>query len=357
MSMSQLSPIDKKTLALEIASLKCSHGLSHIGLRQASEVFLTPNHTACMGFTNFPNAALALGPPCGEPDDSAVLLKMFMDYCSTTNKRAVICGLPEDTAIQARNLGFKTTSIGDEAIVDPTDVDLKGKRWKEARAAINRSNRHALRFTWATKCTQDLSKRLHEISADWMATKSGPSFEFALGNVDSLNDPKTRLGIASTEGGDPVGFVTWVPIPTQSGWMLELLRFTPGIMAGLADYLIASSLLRFKREGIRHASLSGTPLATGVGSRMSMRNILKKTLSMAKVPYRFDGLQHFKAKFNPQWRELYIGYTGILGLPKALLAVLHASAPTLGVRGLLIRKLNQPSKIRSNVKPIRESHA
>ena len=170
----------------------------------------------------------------------------------------MVCGLPAELAAAARTAGFGLTPAGGEAIIDPRRVEPRGRQWREVRAALNRARARGLRFRWMTP--EERAIRRHEtdaVSAAWLRGKRPPELRFAFGGAGALLDPAARAAAAEDAHGRIAGFVTWVP--AHDGWMLELLRYRPGVMAGLADYLTASSLLTFRDEGCPYASLSGAP--------------------------------------------------------------------------------------------------
>ena len=157
----------------------------------------------------------------------------------------------------------------------------------------------------------------------WLRGKRPPELRFAFGGAGALLDPDARAAAAEDAEGRMAGFITWVP--AGDGWMLELLRYRPGVMAGLADYLTASSLLAFRDEDCPYASLSGAPL-TNLTACAPWTNAALAALRHAARPlYNADGLRRFKQKFNPAWTPLYLAHTGRFGLPRAALAILRAS--------------------------------
>ena len=296
------------------------HGLSHIGLREGSRRFFFDGEPR-LGFRVTAGAAVALGPPVGPPETAPCVLHGFRDWCRQRRLRAVVCGLPADLTGAARDAGYNLTLAGAEAVLDPRRFHPRGRRWREVRAARNRARARGLRFRWITP--EECAGRRREIdtvSQVWLHTKRPIELRFAFGGAGALLDPAARSAIAEDSHGRIAGFVTWVP--ARGGWMLELLRYRPGVMAGLADFLVADSLLAFRSEGCPYASLSGAPLADLDGASPWTLAALRRA---ARPLYDADGLRRFKQKFNPTWTPLYLAHTGRFGLPRAALAILRAS--------------------------------
>ena len=294
-----------------------------MGLREGAGRFFLDGEPR-LGFRIAAGAAVALGPPVGPPDAAPSVLGGFRDWCRHRGLRAVVCGLPAELAHAARDAGFSLTPAGGEAVLDPRRFEPRGRRWREVRAALNRARSRGLHFRWMTP--EERAIRRHEtdaVSEAWLRGKRPLELRFAFGGAGALLDPAARAAAAEDAHGRIAGFITWVP--ARDGWMLELLRYRPGVMAGLADYLAAASLLTFRDEGCPYASLSGAPLANLTGGS-SQTNVALAALRCAIRPlYDADGLRHFKQKFNPTWTPLYLAHTGRLGLPRAALAILRAS--------------------------------
>ena len=291
-----------------------------MGLREGPRRFFFDGGPR-LGFRIAAGAAVALGPPAGPPETAPAVLAGFHGWCRERGLRAVVCGLPADLTGAARDAGFSLTPAGAEAILDPRRVEPRGRRWREVRAALNRAPARGLRFRWLSP--EERADRRHEIDAvsqAWLRAKRPLELRFAFGGAGALLDPTARAAIAEDPHGRIAGFVTWVP--ARGGWMLELLRYRPGVMAGLADFLAAASLLTFRDEGCPYASLSGAPLASLDGAPSWTLAALRRA---ARPLYDADGLRRFKQKFNPTWTPLYLAHTGRFGLPRAAFAILRAS--------------------------------
>ena len=320
-------PASQRTeVARGLARRHWTHDLSYMGLREGTEIFSTEGGEALLGLRISSGVAVGLGSPIGLESRMEAVMGAFRRWAGKRGLLAAMCGLRGEHVRAAEAAGFDVTSVGDEATVDPRDVDLRGRPWREVRASLNRSRRRGLGFRWLSKGESELvGSRLNEVARAWLDKKALPELDFAVGGVGSIRDPDARVGVAEDATRQVLGFVTWVP--SKDGWMLELLRYWPGYMAGLADFLVASSLLEFRDEGCAYASLSGTPMANGGGRTVLGRATLAAVRRLARPGYDFEGLRHFKQKFNPVWEPLYLAHTGRFGLARAAAAIMGACSP------------------------------
>lgn len=312
-----------------IAARLAVSGLTMMAVRPPHEILLSEDHRACLGYTVAGRSAVALGPPAGPLESAMSLARDFEERLRTRGLRPVFCGVPKDFAEAVGGIGYRAVPVGDEAVVDPATVSLKGKRWREARAALNRGRRFGLRFRWVSfeQRSSGFIESVMACSDRWLSQKRMPELAFALGDLRSVQDPVVRIGVAEAPNGDVVGLVAWVPVPGKRGWMLELLRATRGCMAGLSDFLVTSSLLSFRDMRVPYASLSGTPFAVEprTDGRVAALRLLFKP---GRRLYDYEGLRHFKKKFNPVWQPLFLAHKTDGSAMEALLSAALACIPS-----------------------------
>jgi phosphatidylglycerol lysyltransferase len=101
---------------------------------------------------------------------------------------------------------------------------------------------------------------------------------------------------------------------------------------GVSEFLIASAALRFQEEGAAFVSLSGAPLARlDRGEQTGAVDRLLDLSSRALEPaYGFRSLLAFKAKFQPDYRPLYMSYPDATALSAIGTALTRAHLPDPG---------------------------
>jgi phosphatidylglycerol lysyltransferase len=315
------------------------NGLSYLQLQPPNSTFVSSDGQAGLGFREHRGFALVPGPPIGPPAAWPLLLEEFEQHCRGRGVALAFCGLAPFGRDVLQSRGYRLLKVGDEAGVPLDHLSLEGRQWRECRAALNRARRRDLTFEWVSSGARSgvLEHELHAVSEEWLAGKKIPELSFALGTHESLFDAHTRLGVARGPGGEAFGFVTWVPVPQQGGWMLDLMRQRPGAMAGLMDFLIVRSLLSFEEAGYRSASLGGVPLSNVGGERGGvLRKLMDLAFRLGGRAYQPASLLHFKSKFNPSWQPLYLACEARTHPALALLALVSASASTAGLAQFVI---------------------
>lgn len=320
-------------IQLHHAELTANDGLSYLATSGRKRRLVSDDDRASLSYVPVAGVALVLGAPAGQRTSVPNLADKFLAVCGAEKLRPVLLGVPRWVAEDLESRGFRSLSVGDEAVTNLEDVHLRGRVWRDVRLALNRAERKDVIFEWvaAKQRTPLLLAELRSVSRAWLARRLLPELHFAFGDMQQTTDPSVRLGVARSAEGRIEGFVTWVPAAGQGGWMLDLLRGRPGSMNNrLSEFLVGSSMLAFRREGSRLASLGGTPLAH-VDRRQwpGGRWVFSPLAALARPLYDFEGLRRFKRKFNPTWHPLYLSYRGRFGLAAALTAVALACTTSM----------------------------
>ncbi len=108
-----------------------------------------------------------------------------------------------------------------------------------------------------------------------------------------------------------VAFLVASPVPLRNGWLIE--QFVRGFKApnGTAELLVSEAMISFKNTGAEYATLGLSPLSQRAGIPQPNTSLLLKfllywTRAHGRRFYNFDGLDAFKAKFQPErWEPIY----------------------------------------------------
>ena len=316
-----------------------ANGLSYLQTRGHKRALSSLDGGTSIAFQSVGGFALVVGQPVGPVETWGPLLRDFEALCDSERLSAAFCGVNSSGLTHLRERGYRSVRVGDEAVVDLSNLHLKGGRWRECRAALNRAERRGVTLQWIApgRLTEELLRELRGVSDEWLARRRLPELAFLLGDSGDLADPRCLLAVARGDSGRAEGFVTWTPVPGTGGWMLDMMRRRADAMSGLMDFLIVGYLLRMKRDGLGTASLGGTPLSNVGGETGGpLRWALNVAFRHGRLGYRFRPLHHFKRKFNPHWEPLYLAVQPGGAPAGALGAVLRACLT--GVRpGHLVR--------------------
>jgi lysylphosphatidylglycerol synthetase-like protein (DUF2156 family) len=163
---------------------------------------------------------------------------------------------------------------------------------------------------------------------------------FTLGGLAELDDPHVRCLLAVDAEGRLHGVTSWLPCYRAGepvGWTLDFMRRGADGFHGVMEFLIATAALRFKQEGAEFLSLSGAPLARAAHDPQpeGLQRLLDGVGRVLEPVYGFRSLLAFKAKFQPEYRPLYIAYPDPVALPAITNAIGRAYLPRTTVGEML----------------------
>ncbi len=170
---------------------------------------------------------------------------------------------------------------------------------------------------------------LRRCLAEWLATRHLPPLHFLVEphTLDRLSD---RRVLVAERGGAVVGFLVASPIPARNGWLIEQIIRGHDAPNGTAELLIDAAMRAVAAEGASYVTLGLAPLSrhSHFGDRQSplwLRLTLRWVRAHGRRFYNFDGLDAFKAKFEPHaWEEIRAIAMGRRFPPRVLYAIAAA---------------------------------
>jgi lysylphosphatidylglycerol synthetase-like protein (DUF2156 family) len=303
-----------------------------------------PDHTAGpsrphagVAYRVIAGVALTTGEPFGELTARAGALEGFTRYCAERAWTPCLYSVGECIRIQTAAMGWHSVQVAEETVVPLETLAFTGKKWQDIRTALNHATKAAVTAEWITYTDAPLAitDQIRAISEEWIADKGLPEMGFTLGGLDELADDEVRCLIAIDTDRTVHGITSWLPIYHDgklTGWTLDFMRRRESGFRGVMDFLIASAALRFQEEGAQLLSLSGAPLARLDRGEQpdALQNLLDVSGRALEPIYGFRSLLAFKAKFQPEYRPLYMAYPDAAALPAIATAIGRAYVPHLG---------------------------
>ncbi|HET9017647.1 MAG TPA: phosphatidylglycerol lysyltransferase domain-containing protein [Thermomicrobiaceae bacterium] len=315
---------------------------SYMTTWSGNTILLDGARGAYLAYRLIGGVALVLGDPIGTPEGCAAVIDEFVDLAAQNGWTPCIYGANRAFLVEYARHGLAALQVGEEAVIDLTTLEFRGKSWQDVRTALNRARREGVAFRLIDQASADpaVVRQLRTISRDWMADKKLPEMGFTLGTLADPPDPEVRTAIAIDGAGRIQAFATWLPVYAGRGWAIDMMRRREDAFPGVMEFLIAQSALAFKAEGAAFASLSAAPLAwvSRDGEGRTLERALAVVADRLDALYNFGSLYDFKRKFQPRWEPLYLVHPGAASLPRIGYAVLRAYLPELSledVRALL----------------------
>ena len=200
------------------------------------------------------------------------------------------------------------------------------------RAQLNRARNKGVEVhEWRRGEVAD-REALRRVLGEWLATRGLPPLHFLV-EPDTLDRLDDRRVFVARRGDAVTAFVVTSPVPARQGWLVE--QFVRGRAAanGTIELLLDAAVRAMTADGAQYVTLGLAPLSRHGPPHEHEPTWLRLVLGWVRAHgrrfYNFDGLDAFKAKFQPeQWEPVYaIARTGRVGgtfPPRALWAIAGA---------------------------------
>lgn len=168
---------------------------------------------------------------------------------------------------------------------------------------------------------------LYRCLNEWLETRRAPTMHFLIEpyTLDRLYD--RRVFVAERDR-RIVGFLIASPVPRRNGWLVEQIVRGAGAVNGTSELLVDSAVKAAANIESEYLTLGLSPLSkrgpTGLAvTPLWLQALLAWVRAHGRRFYNFEGLDAFKAKFQPErWEPVY----AIANQPRFSPAVLYAIA-------------------------------
>jgi phosphatidylglycerol lysyltransferase len=151
---------------------------------------------------------------------------------------------------------------------------------------------------------------------------------------ETLNRLEDRKVFVAEQENRVVGFLVLSPVPARNGWLVEQIIRGTRAPNGTSELLLDTAMRESAKAGADYLTLGLSPLSEN--SRFDWTAVprwLRLLLTWLRVHgkrfYNFEGLDQFKAKFQPSdWEDI----SAIVNQPKFSLAALYSIAGAFGGR-------------------------
>ena len=217
--------------------------------------------------------------------------------------------------------------LGAQPVWQPGVLAATMRGRSSLRAQLNRAQNKGVRVVEREPASICGDPALRRVLDEWLATHGLPTLHF-------LVEPETfeRLGdrrvFVAERDGQAVGFLVLAPVPARNGWLTEQFVRASRAPNGTVELLLARAAEAVAQQGAEYLTLGLAPLsrrgapAPDTGVPLWLRLTFTWVRAHGRRFYDFDGLDSFKAKFQPErWEPVYAIARGRSFPPRALYAI------------------------------------
>jgi phosphatidylglycerol lysyltransferase len=289
---------------------------SYLATEDDRQYFWSPGRRGAIGFVRWRRTLNILGGLLAPPKHVEELLTEFLEFARLNGLTVNFINIGRDQAKLFRRHGFIINKCGEELIVRLDRVNWQGKPFEWLRRQENYCVRQHLRVEEIDPASDPEYYREHivpgleEVNREHVAeTVHGRELVFFEGRFNPWSLHRRRLFV-TTDAGRIVAFVVCNPALAGDMWAIEMYRRRADAPRGVIPYSMLQVLRQLKDEGVPYGSLSSVPfIRCGPPIRSDdLRFQGACQFFWWGMNWLFDvrGIYHFKTRFRPDSRELYM---------------------------------------------------
>ena len=265
---------------------------------------------------------IALGDPVGADAACEDLAWEFREMVDRHDGRPVFYEVSAETLPMYVDMGLAMAKLGEDGRVPLDSFTLEGSKFAEFRQALNKARKQGATFEIlpATEVGA-ITEELRSVSDEWLQDKATSEKGFSLGAFSAQYISNFDCAVVRVDGAI-VAFANLWPARASAELSIDMMRYNKQAPKGIMDYLFTELMLWGKSQGFAWFSLGMAPLSGLEKHELAplWHKIGHLIFSHGEAFYNFEGLRHYKEKFDPEWRPRYMAFPqGMMSLARSLL--------------------------------------
>lgn len=293
---------------------------AHLALLGDKRFLLNDDRQAAIMYGIEGKSWIAMGDPIGPKAAHAELIWQFRELCDRYGGWPVFYEVGIDDLPLYIEQGLALVKLGEEARVPLATFSLEGSQHKRQRYTLRKLEKEGATFEIVSgDVASSFLPELRAISDDWLLKKNTTEKRFSLGSFNPDYLIQTPLGLVRHQG-KIVAFANLWPGAQHAELSIDLMRYASDAPTDVMEYLFVQLLLWAKQEGYAWFNLGMAPLA-GIENRPVAplwNRMAALVYQHGEHFYNFQGLRHYKQKFDPVWTPKYLASPGGVALPLIL---------------------------------------
>jgi phosphatidylglycerol lysyltransferase len=260
--------------------------------------------------------ALVTSALLAKPEDQETLLVDFMRFARANQLNVSFYNIGRDQLDLFRRHKFQVTKFGEEPVVRLDRTTWQGKDYEWIRRQENFCKRQGVELVEINPDPGDpvyrdqIAPELEDISEEHIgSTLHGREMRYFVGRFSATDFGHKRL-FAARRDGRIEAFVVCNPCLSGTMWAVEMYRRRAEATRGVIPFAMLQIMRRLKEEGIVYCSLSLIPTLRCETALKGDSWIVRPTAVFwwhhLNWIFDFRGIYHFKSRFRPEYREMYV---------------------------------------------------
>jgi phosphatidylglycerol lysyltransferase len=303
---------------------------------------------AVIGFVRHCGVRIVAGAPVCARERLIDVVAEFEQASATTNCR--VCYFCAESRLETtlqNSAQHSMVLLGAQPTWHPLQWPAIFQRHASLRAQLKRARNKAVTVSEWPAERASREPALLCCLREWLATRSFPTLHFLVEPM-TLERLYDRRVFVAERGGEVIGFCVASPVPLRKGWLIEQIIRGRNAVNGTSEMMIDATVRSMAESGSEFMTLGLSPLSRRV-SVQPMSNPLWVRMALNWVRahgrrfYNFDGLDAFKAKFQPEkWEPVFAISNEARFSPLTLYAIASAftqSSPIKAISHAILKAL------------------
>jgi len=235
---------------------------------------------------------------------------------SEKDRRTIaVYNVPLVDALRFQETGFVVNKFGEEAFLNPQDVDWSGKMFEWVRRQSNFCTRSDVVICEITDPEEQLSlgpALLSIMSEDLSWRTLDKPLRLLEGEFKPHVLQRRRLFVAKRRHEDDIeAFLACSPVAGGRGWAFETYRKRRNSTRGVTTFIFRTVIDQLRHEGVEYVSLCLIPGRNVKHSTIGngdwrIRTVLSIWFDRMDFVFNAKGQDHFKSRFRPEYADRFL---------------------------------------------------
>ena len=264
---------------------------------------------------------VSMGDPVGSDTAVRELIVKFRTAAHADDAHALFYQISERNLPLYIEFGYTIYKIGEAAVLNLIPFSLAGGERSSFRNTINRLTREGFAFEVlnAEKTVEALGD-LRRVSDEWLKNKNVREKGFSLGYFDEIYLSHFRTAVIRDSSGRIMAFSNLWESEVFKEISIDLMLYSDSAPPSVMDFLFLKIMMWAKESGFERFNLGMAPFSgiPDVTLAPLWNRFGAALFHHGENFYNFQGLRHYKEKFDPEWKSRYLAVQGGFGLPRNL---------------------------------------
>ena len=289
---------------------------SYLSLDEGREYFFGSRQSGVVSFVRWRRHAYVVGGLLTPRENRRRLLREFLDFAESERLQPLFFGVLGADLPLFQEQSLHISKIGEEPIIDLQATTWRGQQFAWVRRQENSCLKNGVvvdELEPHASCPvfrDSVAPELLEVSKKHLQdTVFGRELALMVGRFRPLQMHRKRLFVAKRDGRIEA-FVVATPAYGGQYWAVETYRRRPDAVRGVIACMIVQIARQLREEGAQVLSLCQIPGLRCDQTNYSDSRLVRNGLTMwwNRVSWVYDPSRqyHFKSRFRPDYREMYI---------------------------------------------------